>query len=165
MLAPMIEALLARNCARLFLLALGLTAVTAAGPVRATGDPQPRLPEVRVSAGMHVIVAEVADTPGTRAMGLMYRRELGLNRGMLFVFERSERHCFWMKNTYIPLSIAFIDQNGTITDIADMQPRSEDTHCPSGPVRYALEMTQGWFAEKGITVGSRLRAKGVFAGP
>jgi len=119
-------------------------------------EAQPRLPETKLRAGMHVIIAEVADTPSSRAMGLMHRAGLELNRGMLFVFERSEVHCFWMKNTPTPLSIAFIDQSGVIIDIQDMQALSEDTHCPPGKVRYALEMAQGWFAGKGIATGTSL---------
>ncbi len=111
---------------------------------------------------MHVIVAEVANTPSSRAMGLMYREHLGLNRGMLFVFERSEVHCFWMKNTPTALSIAFVDQNGEIIDIQDMKPLSEDTHCPPRPVRFALEMAQGWFAAKGVRPGLQLRHEGLF---
>ncbi|MEZ5649647.1 MAG: DUF192 domain-containing protein [Burkholderiaceae bacterium] len=134
-------------------------------PLAAAAAPeeaQPPLPEIRLNAGMHVIVAEVADTPASRQMGLMHRPPLGLNRGMLFVFEQSAVHCFWMKNTPTPLSIAFIDQKGLITDIQDMAALSEETHCPPGPVRFALEMSQGWFAGKGIGAGTHLRNATLF---
>lgn len=119
-------------------------------------SPQPTLPRVELSAGIHVIRAEVAADPGTRARGLMFREKLGRNEGMLFVFERKEAHCFWMRNTPLPLSIAFVEDDGTIVNIADMKPRSDDSHCPARPVRYALEMEQGWFAKRGVAAGARL---------
>jgi hypothetical protein len=87
----------------------------------------------------------------------MYRKSLAQNAGMLFVFEDSATHCMWMKNTYVPLSVAFLDERGTILNIADMTPHSEDSHCAAKPARYALEMSRGWFAERGIKPGSRLR--------
>ena len=87
----------------------------------------------------------------------MYRTSLAPNGGMLFVFEQPGEQCMWMKNTLLPLSVAFIDDDGSIVNIADMQPQTEDPHCAAKPVRYALEMTQGWFAERGIRAGSRLR--------
>lgn len=118
--------------------------------------PQPTLPRVDLSAGIHVIRAEVAADPTTRARGLMFREKLGRNEGMLFVFERKETHCFWMRNTPLPLSIAFLEDDGTIVNIADMKPRSDDSHCPARPVRYALEMEQGWFAKRGVAAGARL---------
>ncbi|MEZ5738781.1 MAG: DUF192 domain-containing protein [Burkholderiaceae bacterium] len=123
---------------------------------------QPRLPEVVLEAGMFRIHAELANTPETRTIGLMHRPALDLNKGMLFAFERAEVHCFWMKNTPLPLSIAFIDDNGQIVSISDMQPLSEDSHCPPSRVRFALEMEQGWFARKGLAPGTRLRAPGLF---
>jgi uncharacterized protein len=84
----------------------------------------------------------------------MMRNKMLQNQGMLFVFERSEPHCFWMRNTLLPLSIAFIDDNGVIVNIADMKPQSDDSHCSKKPVRFALEMNQGWFAAKGIKADS-----------
>jgi uncharacterized membrane protein (UPF0127 family) len=117
---------------------------------------QPQLPLVRLTAGMHVIQAEVADSFGTRMQGLMKRKSLEPNHGMLFLFDADERQCMWMKNTLIPLSVAFIDAQGVVINIADMQPHSEESHCSARPGRYALEMTQGWFREKGIKPGARL---------
>lgn len=111
---------------------------------------------------MHLIHAEVADSHETRMMGLMHRQKLALNSGMLFVFERKDKHCFWMKNTPLPLSIAFITRAGKIVTIKKMSPNSEQTHCPSEAVSYALEMEQGWFKTKGISVGAVLVANDIF---
>ncbi len=127
-----------------------------------TSRAQSGLPTITLQAGMHLIKAEVANTPATQQIGLMHRQALPLNGGMLFIFKRPEVHCFWMKNTPLPLSIAFIDDTGEITNIADMEPNSEQSHCAAKAVRYALEMKQGWFERKGITAGSRLRAKSLF---
>ncbi len=118
---------------------------------------QPSLPRVQLGAGMYLIRAEVADRDDTRATGLMHRTSLPDNGGMLFVFDAAEIHCMWMKNTLLPLSVAFLDGSGDIINIADMQPLSEDTHCAARPARYALEMKQGWFAERGIRAGMKLR--------
>ena len=115
------------------------------------------LPVVELSAGMHLIRAELADTFGTRMQGLMHREKLGQNAGMLFVFDEPGVQCMWMKNTLIPLSVAFLDDSGTIINIENMLPRTEDTHCAARAARYALEMNRGWFAERGIKPGSRLR--------
>jgi uncharacterized membrane protein (UPF0127 family) len=114
------------------------------------------LPVVQLNAGMHVIRAEVAADYSTRGRGLMFRKSLAPNGGMLFIFDGAEIHCMWMKNTYIPLSVAFLDAQGAIINIADMQPHSEQSHCAARPAVYALEMTQGWFAERGIKPGLRL---------
>jgi uncharacterized membrane protein (UPF0127 family) len=114
------------------------------------------LPTLKLSAGIHLITAEVANTYQTRALGLMYRKSLGANEGMLFVFPDVSVHCMWMKNTYVPLSVAFIDEQGTIVSIHDMQPQTETSHCAARPARFALEMNQGWFAQKGIKPGARL---------
>ena len=118
---------------------------------------QPPLAAVELGAGMHVIRAEVADNNSSRAQGLMRRTSLPPNGGMLFVFDEDAIHCMWMKNTLIPLSVAFIDARGAIINIADMQPHSEQSHCAARPARYALEMTQGWFAQRGIRAGAPLR--------
>jgi uncharacterized membrane protein (UPF0127 family) len=106
---------------------------------------------------MHLIRAEVADRDASRATGLMHRTSLPPNGGMLFVFDETTAHCMWMRNTLLALSVAFIDERGAIINIADMQPRTEDAHCAARPARYALEMTQGWFAERGIRAGASLR--------
>jgi uncharacterized membrane protein (UPF0127 family) len=113
-------------------------------------------PVAQLNAGMHLIRAEVVSDPGTRAQGLMYRKSMAQNAGMLFVFDEPQVHCMWMKNTLIPLSVAFIDDRGAIVNIEDMQPQTEDSHCAAQPVRYALEMNRGWFAARGVKPGSRL---------
>ena len=121
------------------------------------GAAQAQLPVVEVSAGMHRIRAELADTFPRRMQGLMHRESLAPNAGMLFVFDDSGIHCMWMKNTLIPLSVAFIDEAGAIVNIADMQPHDEQSHCAAKPARYALEMERGWFAKRGIKPGAKLR--------
>ena len=115
------------------------------------------LPTVQLSAGMHLIRAEVADSMGARMEGLMHRKSMPQGSGMVFVFEENAAHCMWMKNTLIPLSVAFIDEAGAIINIADMQPHSEQSHCAVRPARYALEMNKGWFAQRGIKPGAKLR--------
>ena len=114
------------------------------------------LPMVQISAGMHLIKAEVAADFDTRALGLMHRKGLAPNAGMLFIFDEPAIHCMWMKNTLIPLSVAFLDEHGTILNIADMEPQTEQSHCAAAPARLALEMTRGWFAQRGIKPGARL---------
>jgi hypothetical protein len=116
-----------------------------------------QLSAVQLSAGMHLIRAEVADSMGSRMEGLMHRTSMPEGSGMVFVFEESAIHCMWMKNTLIPLSVAFIDQAGAIINIADMQPHSEQSHCAARPARYALEMNKGWFVQRGIKPGAKLR--------
>jgi uncharacterized protein len=114
------------------------------------------LPVAELRAGMHLIRAEVAADFSTRGRGLMHRKGLAPNAGMLFIFDGPSQQCMWMKNTYIPLSVAFLDEEGAIINIADMQPHSEQTHCSARPALYALEMTRGWFAERGIKPGTKL---------
>ncbi|MBI4988126.1 MAG: DUF192 domain-containing protein [Rhodocyclales bacterium] len=113
-------------------------------------------PTLELSAGMHRIEAEVASTQGDRATGLMNRPAMPVQRGMLFVFPKPGVQCFWMKNTLIPLSIAFIDDSGRIVQIADMQPQSLDNHCSAKPVRFALEMNAGWFKSRGLAAGAKI---------
>ena len=115
------------------------------------------LPVVELSAGMHLIKAEYADTFQTRARGLMNREKLAQNAGMLFRFDETDKQCMWMKNTLIPLSVAFLDETGAIINVADMKPHDESSHCSTRPSRYALEMNRGWFAERGIKPGMKLR--------
>lgn len=140
---------------------LGAALWTLALPAVGQTGPQPKLPTVTLQAGIHLIRAEVAREMGTRAMGLMFRERLGPNEGMLFVFPEAGRHCFWMRNTPLPLSIAFIDDAGRIVNIEHMAPRTEDSHCPAQPVRYALEMEQGWFGKRGLAPGAQF-ANGEF---
>ncbi|WP_412103099.1 DUF192 domain-containing protein [Polaromonas sp. SM01] len=118
--------------------------------------PQMNLPRVKLSAGMHLIDAQVALTPEHRATGLMFRREMPQHEGMLFVFEQPADQCFWMKNTLLPLTAAFVANDGTIVNLVDMKPQTTDSHCSAQPVRYVLEMNQGWFAKRGIKAGSKL---------
>ena len=135
-------------------LLLGLAFAAAA---QAQSESQPKLDTVSLSAGMHVIRAEVARTPLQRQMGLMFRQQMAGHEGMLFEFEVPTRQCFWMKNTPLPLSIAFVADDGRIVNIADMPPQSVESHCSAEPVRFALEMNQGWFAKRGIKPGFKLR--------
>ena len=114
------------------------------------------LPIVQLNAGMYLIRAEVAADMGSRMQGLMHRKSLATNAGMLFIFDEAATQCMWMKNTFIPLSVAFLDEGGTILNIADMQPQTEQSHCATGPARFALEMNQGWFAQRGIKPGTKL---------
>lgn len=125
-------------------------------PLAATAALAQPLPVAELRAGMHLIRAEVASDFSTRARGLMQRKSLAPNAGMLFVFDGPSQQCMWMKNTDIPLSVAFLDEQGTIINIADMQPHDEQTHCSRRPALYALEMTRGWFAERGIKPGAKL---------
>jgi len=104
--------------------------------------------------GLHAFQTEVAATPAARARGLMGRTHLSADAAMLFVFEAPGRHCFWMRDTPLPLTIAFIDAAGRILAIADMAPRSEAMHCPPGDIRYALEVRQGEFQRRGIRPGT-----------
>ena len=114
------------------------------------------LPELVLEIKGHKLTAEVAATDAQRMQGLMHRRMLPENRGMLFVFSYSVPQSFWMMNTYIPLSIAFIDENGAIVSIADMKPLTTDSHGSAKPAKYALEMNQGWFAKRGIKAGAKV---------
>ena len=131
------------------LLSLGAAAATA------QGVPQD-LPAITLQAGMHNVSAAVAQTPDQRQTGLMYRREMPQLEGMLFIFEQPTQQCFWMKNTLLPLSIAFLADDGSVVNIADMKPQSLDSHCSSRPVRFVLEMNQGWFAKRGIQPGFKI---------
>lgn len=119
-------------------------------------DAAQKLPAIRLNAGMHIIQAEVAQTPAQRSIGLMHRPTMGPNEGMLFIFEQASPQCFWMKNTLLPLSIAFLADDGTVVNIEDMKPQSLESHCSSKPVRFALEMNVGWFAKRGVKPGSKI---------
>lgn len=113
-----------------------------------------------LTIGKHRLTAEVATTPAQRETGLMNRFSLKPDHGMLFVFERPEPLSFWMRNTFIALSIAFIGADGTILNIEDMQPQTDDPHWSTGAALYALEMKKGWFAERGIVAGNRVDGLG-----
>ena len=137
-------------------LCLGLALLAGLASASAQDEPQTRLPRVSLAAGMHRIDAQVAQSPEERAIGLMWRRDMPQHEGMLFVFEQPATQCFWMKNTLLPLSAAFLADDGRIVNLVDMKPRTLDSHCSSEPVRYVLEMNQGWFAKKGLKAGTRL---------
>jgi uncharacterized protein len=115
------------------------------------------LPKVRLNAGIHNIDAMLAQTPEQRETGLMFRAVMAANEGMLFTFERPAQQCFWMKNTLIPLSVAFLADDGSVVNVEDMAPQTLDGHCSAKPVRFVLEMNQGWFAKHGIKPGFKLR--------
>lgn len=119
-------------------------------------EAQANLQRVRLSAGMYQIDAQVAQTPEQRQIGLMFRKEMPQTEGMVFVFEQPATQCFWMKNTLLPLTAAFVADDGRIVNLADMKPMTEDSHCSKEPVRYVLEMNQGWFARKNIKEGTKL---------
>lgn len=122
----------------------------------AQSDPQMDLQRIKLSAGMHLIDTQVAAIPEQRAIGLMFRKDMPQTEGMLFVFEQAAVQCFWMKNTILPLTAAFVADDGTIVNLADMKPQTTDSHCSTKPVRYVLEMNQGWFGKKGIKAGFKL---------
>lgn len=132
---------------------LSFLAFSAAAPAQ---EPQMQLQRVEITAGLYKIDAQVAHNEAEREFGLMFRREMPQNEGMVFVFEQPSTQCFWMKNTILPLTAAFVADDGRIVNLEDMQPQTENTHCSKEPVRYVLEMNQGWFAKKGIKAGSRL---------
>ena len=117
---------------------------------------QGAMPLMELTAGFHRIEAEVAATDRDRQLGLMNRREMPPQRGMLFVFDHENTHCMWMRNTLLPLSVAFIDAKGVIINIEDMKPQTDDNHCAKVQARYALEMNVGWFAQRGIKPGMKL---------
>jgi len=137
--------------------ATALAAFLFAGCAGAQTGAQPRLKTAALTAGMHVIQTELAITPEQQQIGMMFRRSMGTNEAMLFIEEKPAVRCFWMRNTLIPLSIAFLADDGTVVNIADMKPQSDESHCSAQPVRYALEMNAGWFAKRGVKPGSRIR--------
>ena len=141
---------------RPFLLLL-FSGLVAALPLTAAAQNGPQsLATVTLSAGMHNIVAQLAKSPREREIGLMFRKDMAPHEGMLFVFEEPATQCFWMRNTFLPLSTAFVDDDGRIVNIEDMAPMTEKSHCSTKPVRYVLEMNQGWFAKRGLKAGFKL---------
>lgn len=115
-----------------------------------------QMPRIELTAGFHRIEAEVAADQPDRMQGLMNRRSMAANQGMLFAYPQAERHCMWMRNTFLPLSVAFLDDQGRIINIEDMTPQTETSHCAAAAARFALEMNQGWFASKGLKPGLRI---------
>ena len=143
---------------RAALLTVGCTVLAAAAQAQLApaGQPQMNLPRTTLMAGMYRIDAQVASTNAQRQIGLMHRQEMPQHEGMLFVLEQPAVQCFWMKNTLIPLTAAFVTDDGTIANLADMKPLDETSHCSTKPVRYVLEMNQGWFDAKHIKAGHKL---------
>lgn len=137
-----------RNTAAALFCALfiGLPSVGVAAP----------LPEITLAIGEHKLTAEVAATDAARSRGLMHRRMMPEKRGMLFVFPAAELHGMWMMNTYLPLSVAFIASDGTIINIEDMEPHTQNTHNAARPAKYALEMNKGWFRKRGVKPGAKV---------
>ncbi|MFZ6844429.1 DUF192 domain-containing protein [Undibacterium sp. RuTC16W] len=132
------------------------TALTLLSLTCAYASAQTRLPIKQLSIGINVIQAEVAATDADRQQGLMNRTRMGASEGMVFDFGAPAGVCMWMKNTLIPLSVAFIDSEGKIVNIEDMQPETTDSHCAKKTVRYALEMNQGWFKQKNVKPGTKI---------
>jgi uncharacterized membrane protein (UPF0127 family) len=122
----------------------------------AQGMPQTQLPRTTLNAGMHLIQVQLAQDFEQRQIGLMWRKEMPQNEGMLFVFEQPAVQCFWMRNTLIPLTAAFVADDGTIVNLVDMKPMNDTSHCSQKPVRFVLEMNQGWFAKRNIQAGFKL---------
>ena len=120
------------------------------------GEPQLHLPRTELRVGMYRIDTQVAARPHERQTGLMHRQSMPQHEGMLFIFEQPGVQCFWMKNTLLPLTAAFVADDGRIVNLADMQPLDERSHCSAEPVRYVLEMNQGWFKAKNIQAGTKL---------
>lgn len=129
------------------------------GPALAQGSPQTQLQRITLTAGIHQMDIQVALTPEQHQIGLMYRSEMPQGEGMLFVFQAHGKQCFWMKNTLLPLTAAFIADDGSIVNLEDMKPQTTDSHCSLKPVRYVLEMNQGWFAKKGLKPGFKLAGR------
>ncbi len=126
----------------------------------AQGMPQTQLPRTTLNAGMHLIQVQLAQDFEQRQIGLMWRKEMPQNEGMLFVFEQPAVQCFWMRNTLIPLTAAFVADDGTIVNLVDMKPMNDTSHCSQKPVRFVLEMNQGWFAKRNIQAGFKLTGPG-----
>ncbi|CAN5688097.1 DUF192 domain-containing protein [soil metagenome] len=138
------------------LLALCVSLVMSLALPAQAQEPQLDLRRVKLTAGMYQIDTQLAVTPQQREVGLMFRKEMPQTEGMLFIFEQPATQCFWMKNTILPLTAAFVADDGRIVNLADMKPQTEDSHCSEEPVRYVLEMNQGWFAKKNLKKGTRL---------
>ncbi len=137
-----------------FLLSLLLAAALSCAAPSASAQATMKFRTIPLNIGIHMIQAEAAVSSAQRQQGLMYREKLGTNQGMVFLFESASGVCMWMKNTLIPLSAAFIDEEGRIVNIEDMQPQSLESHCAKKPAKYVLEMNQGWFARKNIKPGT-----------
>ena len=134
-------------------------AIALASPFAMAQDTPQDLPTIRLSSGMHVLQVQVAQTPEQQQIGLMFRKTMGTNDGMLFIFDEPRQQCFWMKNTLLPLSVAFIADDGSVVNVDDMKPLTLDSHCSTKPVRYVLEMNVGWYDKRGIKAGSKFQGQ------
>jgi hypothetical protein len=133
-----------------------LSALCATSLLFSAAPAMAEMPRMELNASFHRIEAEVAADQANRMQGLMNRRSMATNQGMLFVFPQKDRHCMWMRNTFLPLSVAFIDEEGKIINIEDMKPQTDDSHCAARPARFALEMNLGWFSGRGLKPGQRI---------
>ena len=140
------------------LAALLLLSASLVMPTHAQQEQQPQtdLARTQLSVGLYKIDTQIAQTPLQREIGLMFRKTMPQAEGMIFVFEQPATQCFWMRNTLLPLTAAFVADDGRIVNLVDMQPMTENSHCSTEPVRYVLEMNQGWFAKKNIKKGAKL---------
>lgn len=136
---------------------LSSTSVAANAAGTPAGKPQTGLPTIVLKAGSQSVRADIANTEATRQTGLMYRQKMGRHEGMLFVFPDIGYHAMWMRNTLIPLSVAYLNERGVILSIHEMQALSEVAHQSAGPARYALEMNAGWFAANKVSVGETIK--------
>lgn len=140
----------------LFLAGL-ILCLTASVPLRAADEPQPKLPTIPLMIGGQTLVSEVADEDPERQKGMMFRREMAEGTGMLFVFDAPQPAAFWMKNTLVPLSVAYVNSAGMILEIHDLQPQDErPVRSQFATIAYALEVPQGWFAKNKILPGTRI---------
>lgn len=140
----------------LFALLAALLAMPAMAMAQQTQQPQLDLQRTKLSIGMFQIDTQLATTPLQRQIGLMFRKDMPQAEGMLFIFESPTTQCFWMRNTLLPLTAAFVADDGRIVNLVDMKPQTDDTHCSEEPVRYVLEMNKGWFAKKNIKKGAKV---------
>ncbi len=136
--------------------ALLATALVSLPALSLAQDGPQHLPTTTLGAGILNLKVEVAQTPREHEIGLMYRTSMPANEGMLFVFERTGQQCFWMKNTLIPLSVAFVADDGTVVNVDEMKPETLDSHCSVRQVRFVLEMNTGWFKRHGVKAGDKL---------
>lgn len=132
---------------------LFLTLTTLAAPLWAAAQ---AMPVIELTAGIHRIEAEVAATQENRMRGLMHRKAMAPQHGMLFVFDATSKHCMWMRNTFLPLAVAFLDEQGRIINVEEMQPHTENNHCATLPGKFALEMNSGWFKSRGLEPGTTI---------
>lgn len=144
-----------RKVPLLLMVGVAALAADAAEMQKDAADPI-RFAQQTVAIGNHVVKLEVANTDKLRQQGLMYRKELPREAGMVFVFPDSRKYCMWMKNTLLPLSVAFVDERGVILNIADMVPLTETVHCSTGEAKWAIEMNLGWYARNGIIPGQKI---------